>query len=136
VFSSVGHWYVAAWDVAADAERLFRADRIREAALAGERFEPRGLRGAGRPLYTPSEDDVAVRLRLAPGGRWIAEYYAVTEEEETGGGSLDVTLPARSLGWVAELLLRVGPDATVLAPPELSDVVRTLARETLDRYGG
>jgi len=127
---------VAAWDVAADAERLFRADRIREASPTGERFEPRGLQGAGRPLYTPSEDDVPVRLRLAPGARWIAEYYAVTDEEEAGDGRLDVTLPARSLGWVAELLLRVGPDATVLGPPELPDVVRDLARRTLDRYGG
>ena len=135
VFSSLGHWYVVAWDVAADAERLFRADRIRDAASTGERFEPRGLRGAGRPLYTPSEDDIPVRLRLAPSGRWIAEYYAVTDEEEAGEGSLDVTLPSRSLGWVAELLLRVGSDATVLAPPELSDVVRGLARRTLDRYG-
>ncbi|MGZ4132852.1 MAG: helix-turn-helix transcriptional regulator, partial [Actinomycetota bacterium] len=136
VFSSLGHWYVVAWDVAADAERLFRADRIREASPTGERFEPRGLRGAGRPLYTPSEQDVPVRLRLAPGGRWIAEYYAVTDEEEAAEGHLDVTLPARSLGWVAELLLRVGPEATVLAPPELLGVVRDLARRTLDGYAG
>lgn len=135
VFSSIGNWYVAAWDVAADAERLFRADRIRVAEATGERFEPRGLEGAGRALYTPTEEDVAVRLRLAPGARWIGEYYATYEAVERDEGSLDVILPARSLGWVARLLLRVGPDVTVLDPPELQAEVRELARRTLDRYG-
>jgi proteasome accessory factor C len=136
VFSSIGNWYVAAWDVAADAERLFRADRIRVAEVTGERFEPRGLEGAGRALYTPTEEDVAVRLRLAPGARWIGEYYATDEAVERHDGSLDVILPAKGMGWVARLLLRVGSDVTVLDPPELRAEVRDLARRTLDRYGG
>ena len=68
VFVALGHWYVAAWDVTIDAERLFRVDRIRQVELTGEGFEPRGLEGAGRSLYTPTEEDVAVRLRLRPGG--------------------------------------------------------------------
>jgi proteasome accessory factor C len=136
VFVALGHWYVAAWDVTIDAERLFRVDRIRRVEPTGERFSPRGLEGAGRSLYTPTEDDVSVRLRLAPSARWIAEYYATTEEQEGAGGSLDITLPARTLGWVARLLLRVGSDATVLEPPELTAQVAALARLTLDRYGG
>ena len=136
VFVALGHWYVAAWDVTIDEERLFRVDRIRQVAATGERFEPRGLEGAGRSLYTPTEDDVPVRLRLAPAARWIAEYYATTDEHEGSDGSLDITMPARSLGWVARLLLRVGNDAAVLEPPELTAQVTTLAKATLDRYGG
>jgi len=135
VFTALGNWYVAAWDVEADAERLFRADRIREAAETGERFEPRGLEGAGRSLYTPSTEDTVVRLRLEPGARWIAEYYAVTEAVDREDGSLDISMPAKTLGWVARLLLRVGPSASVLDPPRLADEVRELARRTLDRYG-
>ena len=135
VFSALGNWYVAAWDLDADGERLFRADRIRAAEATGDRFEPRGLEGAGRDLYTPTEADVEVRLRLAPGARWIAEYYAVTDAREVGDGSLEVLLPAKELGWVARLLLRVGSDVTVVSPPELAEDVRELARRTLDRYG-
>ncbi len=78
VFSSLGNWYVVAWDVEADAERLFRADRVIEVAPTGVTFDPRGLEGAGRALYTPTGDDVPVRLRLRPSARWIAEYYATT----------------------------------------------------------
>ena len=136
VFVALGHWYVAAWDVSADGERLFRVDRIRSVEPTGERFTPRGLEGAGRSLYTPTEEDVAVRLRLAPAARWIAEYYATTDVEENVDGSLDITLPSRSLGWVAKLMLRVGDEATVLEPPELTAQVAALARATLDRYGG
>jgi proteasome accessory factor C len=135
VFSGMGHWYVAAWDVDADAERLFRADRVSSAVPTGETFAPRGLRGAGRDLYSPTGEDVAVRLRLRPAARWIAEYYATTELEEQDDGGVEATLPARQLGWVARLLLRVGPDAEVVAPAELRDEVRRLARETLARYG-
>ena len=135
VFSGMGHWYVAAWDVDADAERLFRADRVRSATPTGETFAPRGLRGAGRDLYSRTGEDVSVRLRLRPAARWIAEYYATTELEEHDDGGIEATLPARQLGWVARLLLRVGDDAAVVEPGELRDEVRRLARETLARYG-
>jgi len=133
VFWSLGNWYVAAWDEGADAERLFRVDRIRRAALTSASFEPRGLQGAGRALYTPTPQDVPVRLRLRPGARWIAEYFATVDPVERDG-DLEVTLPARQLGWVAHLLLRVGPDAEVVEPAELAEEVRALASRTLARY--
>jgi proteasome accessory factor C len=134
VFSGMGHWYVAAWDVDADAERLFRVDRVRSAARTGVTFSPRGLRGAGRDLYSPTGEDVSVRLRLRPAARWIAEYYATTDIEDRDDGGVEVTLPARQLGWVARLLLRVGDDAEVVEPRELLEEARRLARETLARY--
>ncbi len=134
VFQAIGNWYVVAWDHRADAERLFRADRIRRATPTGERFEPRGLAGAGRALYTPTERDVRVRLLLRPAARWVAEYYAVEDEVERGDGSVEVVLPTARLDWLAGLLLRLGPDAEVLAPTELRDRVRELAERTLARY--
>jgi proteasome accessory factor C len=135
VFTGMGHWYVVAWDVDADAERLFRVDRIRSVAGTGESFTPRGLQGAGRDLYSPTGEDVAVRLRLAPSARWVAEYYATTDVVERDDGGVEVTLPARQLGWVARLLLRLGDDAEVLEPSGLRDEVRELARQTVARYG-
>jgi len=135
VFSSMGNWYVAAWDVDQDAERLFRADRVRKAELTGDRFHPRGLEGAGRELYSPSGKDLTVRLRLRPGARWIAEYYATTDRVELDDGSLEATLPAKQLEWVANLLLRVGPHAEILDPPQLAELVREQARRALENYG-
>jgi proteasome accessory factor C len=134
VFFAVGNWYVTAWDHRSQAERLFRADRIHATEATGERFEPRGLQGAGRPLYTPGVDDVRVTLRLRPDARWVAEYYETARETELEGGELEIELPAGRLEWLDRLLLRLWPDAEVQEPPELRDRVRELAARTRDRY--
>ena len=134
VFFAIGNWYVAAWDHRSDSERLFRADRIHATTRTGEGFEPRGLQGAGRPLYTPGQDDVRVILRLGPEARWVAEYYETVREAELEDGRLEVELPAGRLEWVERLLLRLWPDAEVVAPAELNDRVRELASRTRRRY--
>jgi proteasome accessory factor C len=134
VFWSLGNWYVAAWDAATDQERLFRADRVRSANETGESFEPRGLQGAGRDLYTPSETDLPIRLRLWPEARWVAEYYATVDPRETDDGALEVTIPARRLEWVGALLLRLGSSAEVLEPIELKKTVSDLAQRTFVLY--
>ena len=135
VFFAIGNWYVAAWDHRSNSERLFRADRIHAAAATGKRFEPRGLRGAGRPLYTPAEDDVRVTVRLGPEARWVAEYYETSREVELGDGRLEVELPAGRFEWLERLLLRLWPDAEVVDPPGLDQRVRELAGRTRERYG-
>ncbi|HYG71342.1 MAG TPA: WYL domain-containing protein [Actinomycetota bacterium] len=134
VFSAIGHWYVAAWDAGADAERLFRVDRIRSTERTGERFSPRGLEGAGRSLYTPTERDVDVRLRLAPAARWVAEYYETVGDVQRDDGTLEIVVPAARLEWLERLALRLGRDLEIVDPPELRGRVRDLAAATLARY--
>jgi len=133
VFSAIGHWYVVAWDSNRDEERLFRTDRIRAVRETGETFEPRGLAGAGRPLYTRTERDIPVKLFLGPRARWVTEYYE-TEDVRRHGDSLEVTLPAKDLPWLAKLVLRLGGEAVVTEPDELRDEVRRTAQDTLARY--
>jgi proteasome accessory factor C len=134
VFLAIGNWYVVAWDRQADGERLFRADRIRTARDTGQRFEPRGLAGAGRPLYSRSDQDVRVRLLLRPPARWVAEYYDVESVKERKDGAIEVTFPTSQLAWVAKLVVRLGGEATVVAPEELRDEVRDVALRTLAYY--
>jgi proteasome accessory factor C len=134
VFTAIGNWYVVAWDHLAEAERLFRVDRIRSARRTGITFEPRGLEGAGRPLYTPSETDIAVRLLLGPAARWVLEYYETEGRKEREDGWTEAILPTKDLPWVAKLVLRMGGEAKVLDPPELVDLVRRMADSTLRLY--
>jgi proteasome accessory factor C len=134
VFASAGHWYAAVWDVDVDDERLLRIDRIASVDPTGERFSPHGLEGAGRALYTPSDRDVDVRVRLHPAARWVAEYYLARDVAEGPDGSLDVTLPTATTQWLARLFLRLGRDADVLEPAGLRDEIVAQARETLARY--
>lgn len=135
VFSAIGNWYVVAWDLKSDAERMFRVDRIRDVRPTGEVFEPRGLLGQGRPLYDRTPEDVEVRLLLRPGARWVAEYYEVERTSERGE-DLEVVLPAKDLAWVAKLILRLGGEAEVLDPPELRQLAREAAEAALARYEG
>ena len=134
VFSAMGNWYVAAWDLDADGERLLRVDRIRRLERTGDRFEARDLEGAGRALYTPAPSDVPVRLRLQPSARWVSEYYVTSDAIEVDDGCLEVTLPAGDVGSVARLLLRLGSAAEALEPEALREAVSSLATETLGRY--
>jgi proteasome accessory factor C len=134
VFTALGNWYVVAWDLGAEGERMFRVDRVRDLRETGQRFEPRGLAGAGRPMYSRSREDVPVRLLLHPGARWVAEYYDVEDPAEREDG-LEVTIPTKQLAWVVKLLLRLGGEAEVLDPPDLARQVREAARATLARYG-
>ncbi len=135
VFAAIGNWYVVAWDRQADGERMFRADRVKTVRETGEHFEARGLAGAGRPLYTRSDQDVRVRLLLRPPARWVAEYYDVEEATERKDGTVEVTLPTRHLAWVAKLVVRLGGEATVLEPAALRKEVRDVAARTLALYG-
>jgi proteasome accessory factor C len=134
VFSALGNWYAVAWDHQADDERLFRIDRMRSARPTGETFVPRGLPGAGRPLYTRSERDLPVRLRLGPAAHWVAEYYETEGVHARDDGWTEITLPTKDLPWVAKLALRLGGQAHVLEPRELADMVEEAARRTLSLY--
>jgi proteasome accessory factor C len=135
VFLGIGAWYVDAWDRSRDAERLFRIDRISEVRDTGTTFTPRGLRGSDRPLYRPLQDDTAVRLRLAPAARWVAEYYTVEDPVEAGD-DLVVTLRSSHRAWLLRLLLRLGPHATVVDSPEVAEEAGALAASILARYRG
>jgi proteasome accessory factor C len=134
VFSALGNWYVVAWDHRSEEERLFRADRIRTVRTTGEAFEPRGLPGAGRRLYTRSARDTTVRLILGPAARWVTEYYETERVTPRPDGTLDVSLPVRDLPWMAKLILRLGGEARVVEPTELETMVRDMAGETLALY--
>jgi predicted DNA-binding transcriptional regulator YafY len=65
----------------------------------------------------------------------VAEYYLVRDVMEGPEGSLEVTLPTATTGWIARLFLRLGSDVEVLDPTGLRDEIVSEARETLARYG-
>ena len=133
VIGALGNWYVVAWCHLVEDERMFRVDRVRDVRLTGDTFEPRGLLGQGRPLYTPHDEDIRVRLRLGPRARWVAEYYEV-QDVGSNGDTLQVTLPTKDLAWMAKLVLRLGGDAEVLEPEQLKGMARTLATDALALY--
>jgi proteasome accessory factor C len=133
VFTDRGYWYVRADDDRSGEERCFRVDRIDGLVDTGERAARREVE-PGPPAWFRDADVERVVLRLAPSAAWVAEWYPADDVEELGGGARRVTLPVSSPRWLTSLLLRVGPDAVVEAPPHWRDAARQTAARLLERY--
>jgi proteasome accessory factor C len=133
VVTTLGNWYVQGYCRMVDAERVFRVDRIRRMDVLDEEFErPENLTEPGIG-YTPSDDDIAARIRLSPRARWVLDYYPVDVLKETKTGteirftSPDAEIPAR-------LLLRLGPEARLLEGDEVRERLVAIAGTLRARY--
>jgi proteasome accessory factor C len=87
-------------------------------------------------VFTSGPDDPRVVLALRPPARWVLEQYPVEHVEEAADGTCRVTLAVSEQAWLERLLLRLGPDAEVVAGPDgAADAARAAARRILARYG-
>lgn len=129
VFSSLGNWYVSGFCRLASAERVFRIDRVRVAALTDETFAAPVAVPPPEVRYTPSEDDVRAIIRLSPAARWVAEYYPVEMIEDDV-----VAFSASDPAVAARLLLRLGKNAELLEGSEVRERLIEDRRRILARY--
>jgi predicted DNA-binding transcriptional regulator YafY len=121
------HWYVHTWDRTSGAERSFRLDRMRSAALTKERFEPREgfeptrLRGArsARVLY----------------GKEIARWAVERGARKLADGSALRELPVGSDEWLESEILALRGEAVVLEPAELRSRIAARARSLAKELG-
>jgi proteasome accessory factor C len=132
LFSSGGHWYLLAWCEKVADRRLFRVDRARSAVMLDDRFEPPGDLGAVT-VYEGRPEDPLVVLDLAPGAHWVVERYPNEGTMDLGDGKVRVRLRVSSTAWLERLLLRAGPDATIISGAE--GVLPAAARRLLGAYG-
>lgn len=133
VYAADGEWYVQAWCHAAQAERLFRLDRIRAVSVLETTYElPEAL--PPRRTFAPAADSERVVLDLEPWARWVAGQYPMESVEELGEGRLRVTMVIDERPWLERLLLRLGHGATVVeGDPSVGPLA---ARRVLARYVG
>ena len=129
-----GHWYLEGRCLEADDRRVFRVDRIESVLSRNDTFDP--------PIDLPpfeafptSEIARTITLDLAPAGRWVATQYPSISAEEGDDGVTRIVLPVASTVWLERLLLRLGPDATIVdADDDLGAVGVAAARRLRSRY--
>ncbi|MGY1753309.1 helix-turn-helix transcriptional regulator [Blastococcus sp. SYSU D01042] len=135
-----GRWYLEAWCRRVEGVRLFRLDRVDDVVVLDEPAAPppqaheRDVEGG---VYQPEPGSPVVRLRLARGARWVAEYYpvdAATPVDDPPGG-LAVTVRTADLAWARRLVASLGGDALVDEPAGLAAEIAADARAALARYG-
>jgi proteasome accessory factor C len=129
--------YLEAWCRRADAVRLFRVDRIDafdeldEPAAPPPQAQPTDVREG---IFHATPDQPLVTLRVSRGARWITEYYPCEEVRAEPGEHWLVSLRASDLAWARRLVLGLGPEVTVVGPPELCEAVGAEARSALAAY--
>jgi predicted DNA-binding transcriptional regulator YafY len=116
-------WYVVA-STGETALRIFRLDRIEGVEVLDETFErdaSAGLRvqEAGRAFVSGTSRRMTVRYspRIA---RWVADRERAPLAED---GSLTLEHPVADESWAVRHVLQYGPDAEVLAPQEMRELV-------------
>lgn len=129
--------YLDAWCHSAEAPRLFRLDRIAAARtldfpVVSEPVAPRDL---SEGIFARNDDDTTlVTLLLGPEARWVVEYYPVEDVRRRPGGDLEVDLLVADHRWLTKLLLRLAPNASVVAPTSYGAEFTATAQETLALY--
>ena len=113
---------------------MFRVDRIRSVLPTGEFFEPGAIDVETGAVYVPRENDTRVTLVVGPAAAWVPEAVPTEAVTERADGSLEIVLAVSDLGWLERLLLRLGPDARVIAPEALVHTAADTARRILERY--
>ena len=132
-----GRSYLEGWCLLAEGVRLFRLDRVLDLTVLDE---PAAIPESAEPvdieqgLFRPSESDERVEIELAPGARWVAEYYPCESVTELDEGRLRVVLRTPDTRWVRRLALRLGEDARVVSPAALVEEVSATAAAALALY--
>ena len=138
VFHALGAWYLAAYCHRAEAERLFRVDRVRAVRATGARTEVHSVDGdeeLADLVYRPEPSDPRVRLRLRAEAAWVADSLPTEDARPRRDGGWDVVLAVSGPAFLERLLLQLGPAATVVGPPEAAAAAAEAARRVLTRYG-
>jgi proteasome accessory factor C len=132
-----GRTYLEAWCYRAEAQRLFRLDRIDAAEVLDTPASPppeAAPRDLSSGVFQPSPDQLLATLDLEPSARWVADYYPHESTEELPGGGLRMQLRVGDPAWLRRLVMRLGGAATVVSPVELAHEVRTEAGRALAAY--
>ncbi|QKW36042.1 YafY family transcriptional regulator [Actinomadura sp. NAK00032] len=143
-----GTWYLVAR--VGDGYRTYRVDRVTAVRGDGAVFErdeefdlAAHWRGAAVEFVRSMLREEAT-VRLSPAGmrllRYAVEPHAARRAAEAAGepdarGWVVTTLPVESAEIAASELLRLGPEAEVLAPPELRERMASSAARLARLYG-
>jgi proteasome accessory factor C len=120
-------WYLGCYDVGRSDTRHFRLDRMKEARMTDEEFEPReGIDESLAEQEWLAHGEVAsagvARVWVAPErARWLREERTVVEE--LSDGAVVVEVPYGSTDWLVREILKGAGDLVALEPDDAREAV-------------
>ncbi len=137
VFTQDGNRYLSAWCHKAEADRLFRLDRVVAATVLDVPATTDTVaRRLPEGLFAPGPDTPSVVVDLAPEARWLVGQYRMTVLSEQPDGSIRARLDGSDVGWLRRVVLRAGGRMSVVEPLEVAEEVRRAAAAALAAYDG
>jgi predicted DNA-binding transcriptional regulator YafY len=133
VFFNLGNWYLSGFCQEADADRVFRIDRIEAIEVVDGTYDVDESDKQAMIQYQPTESDARVSFTLEPQSAWVAEYYPL-DVSELDGGVLRVTMSVSDPLVAARLLLQLGDQASDIDGIEVERTLESLRARILARY--
>ena len=129
--------YLEAWCRESEGVRLFRFDRIVDAAVLDESSappEPAFEAPTDTSLFDADPSLPSATLRVAPEAAWMFDYYPMRVLRELPDGYCEAAMTYASDEWMSRLMLGFGSEVTVLAPQALADRITAAAAAALGAY--
>ena len=130
LFSHRGQWYLSAFCLSRQDERLFRLDRIARIELSPRTFPAPPPTGLG--LSRGEDAKARVKVRFSPAAApYVSERFG-SEARWVAGGGLEVEVPGDSARWLTGWVLSFGGEAAVVEPDWAVKAVAEAARASLE----
>ncbi len=130
-FMDAGNWYVGGYCHRADAERVFRVDRIDSITETSEPFT-KPVSGSDETFAMADAPRATIHLPLDR--QRLLDGLPIDERTDTNEG-VTVTVPVASERWLTQMLVRLGPDAQLVeAPTAVTVDVASTVTSILERY--
>jgi predicted DNA-binding transcriptional regulator YafY len=125
-------------DLARNAERTFRVDRILSVRETGAQFADPGPLDPARfqreKLFFPSGRERPVLLRFSPGAAaWALQRYG-SRARKLDDGAVDVSIESAGSQYAVSLALSLAGEAEIAGPREAREALRDEVARTLSRY--
>jgi len=135
LFFNLGNWYLSGYCRSAEAERVFRVDRISATEVLGETYEPPDETRDTMVRYRPEDSDAHVTFTVSPGSRWVSEYYPV-DAIDLDDGRQRITMSVSDPLVAARLLIRLGGAASDIEGDDVVEAMNNLRSRISARYVG
>ncbi len=141
-----GAWYVEGWCNRAEGERIFRLDRIDSLSSTDDVSDHQrptsdhsydAGSAIGEVVFKADEAHARVTLLLSPAASWVVDSYPCEEIVRHDDGSITATLAVSTRQWLERLLLRLGPDVSIVEDSSFDNanqIAASAACRVLSRY--
>lgn len=132
VINDGDYFYVVAFCLSAQQDRIFRLDRIGTVTVLEDTPATHVQPSGHAPIVPRSQSKVT--LVLLPGGQWLAEQLPNQGMTHNSDGSITVVLEVANEQWLNTTLLQYATLIKSVSPVQPAEIAAAQAAATLEKY--